>query len=438
MSAPGPGCCPRDDVLSRAFTDGAEATLEAHLAGCAECSAAWRDLGELADVARELAPAPLSHERSAAMRAALMEEAAAEPVARPPSGRSVARWVALAAAATLFLGAGAAGMAWLRPPAEPEQLIRLVEAPVPKPAYRGTVMAQPGTRMARLGEAPDEVVRLVQGSVTCEVAHLAEGERFRVITGDAEVEVRGTAFDVVAEEDRLVRVRVIHGVVEVRPAGRPSVSLEPGGEWSADAPPSEVDVAAVATPEPEPVAPAVVEVEVEASSLAPRRLRKARRASARRVEAHAEAASEPAAEPEAAEAEARTEVDEAEAEPTTEEVAFQAGWTAMRERRFSEAADAFDRVKNGPWSALTEDATYWKAVALARGGAATRAVGAFEAYLAAYARAPRAGEASAMLGWLLLEAGDREGARTRFIKAAADARPRARDSGLAGLDALHP
>ena len=52
MSAPGPGCCPRDDVLSRAFTDGAEATLEAHLAGCAECSAAWRDLGELADVAR--------------------------------------------------------------------------------------------------------------------------------------------------------------------------------------------------------------------------------------------------------------------------------------------------------------------------------------------------------------------------------------------------
>src|SRR5207302_1565888 len=75
----------------------------------------------------------------------------------------------------------------------------------------GTILAQPGAEFIRLGQPPDEIVRLSQGTLTVEVSPLGAGERFRVITSDAEVEVRGTAFDVVAAADRLTAVRVHHG-----------------------------------------------------------------------------------------------------------------------------------------------------------------------------------------------------------------------------------
>src|SRR5690606_20168407 len=45
-----------------------------------------------------------------------------------------------------------------------------------------------------------EVVELAAGRVTVEVARLRAGERFVVRTEDAEVEVRGTAFEVEARD----------------------------------------------------------------------------------------------------------------------------------------------------------------------------------------------------------------------------------------------
>ncbi len=71
------------------------------------------------------------------------------------------------------------------------------------------------------------------GTVTVEVDRLQPGERFRIVTGDAEVEVRGTAFDVTAAGDRLRSVRVMHGSVEVRPAGGSVRILSPGQAWEA-------------------------------------------------------------------------------------------------------------------------------------------------------------------------------------------------------------
>jgi ferric-dicitrate binding protein FerR (iron transport regulator) len=66
---------------------------------------------------------------------------------------------------------------------------------------------------------PDEIVRLFGGTLTVRVDPLRSNERFRIVTGDALVEVKGAVFDVTATEDRLTSVRVISGIVEVRPSG---------------------------------------------------------------------------------------------------------------------------------------------------------------------------------------------------------------------------
>src|SRR6185369_12386757 len=76
--------------------------------------------------------------------------------------------------------------------------------------WRGVVHAD-GNAIYELATAqPDERVRLHDGELSVEVMPLLEPERFRVITGDAEVEVKGTSFVVVARADRLVNVRVTH------------------------------------------------------------------------------------------------------------------------------------------------------------------------------------------------------------------------------------
>lgn len=91
-----------------------------------------------------------------------------------------------------------------------------------------------GARFVLVGAAPDEIVRLLDGALTVEVDPLGPRERFRVVTGDGEVEVRGTAFEVRAEQDQLRAVRVLHGRVVVR--GAPlegEVELGPGQRWLA-------------------------------------------------------------------------------------------------------------------------------------------------------------------------------------------------------------
>jgi len=57
-----------------------------------------------------------------------------------------------------------------------------------------------------------------------------------------------------------------------------------------------------------------------------------------------------------------------------------------------------------PDSALVEDASFWRAVALARGKRIADALSAFREFLDGYARSARAGEASAALDWLLVDA----------------------------------
>jgi TolA-binding protein len=125
--------------------------------------------------------------------------------------------------------------------------------------------------------------------------------------------------------------------------------------------------------------------------------------------------------------------------PTDAESAFAAGWQMLRDGNYGTAADAFGRtVALAPQGDLAEDARYWRAIAQARAGRAADARISMATFLDAHPRSARAGEISAMLGWLLYEAGDKDAAKRRFEAAADDPDARVRKSARAGLDALRP
>ena len=118
------------------------------------------------------------------------------------------------------------------------------------------------------------------------------------------------------------------------------------------------------------------------------------------------------------------------------EIAFARGWSALRANDFEAAAEAFGRAaaeRND--NALCEDASFWKGVALDRANHLTEAQEALSRFLVLYPRSDRAGEASVMLGWLLLRAGDVSGAEARFGSALGDPSERVRRSARAGLAA---
>ncbi len=118
------------------------------------------------------------------------------------------------------------------------------------------------------------------------------------------------------------------------------------------------------------------------------------------------------------------------------EIAFARGWSALRSNDFDAAAEAFGRAaaeRND--NALSEDASFWKGVALDRAKRLAEAQEALSRFLVLYPRSDRAGEASVMLGWLLLRAGDLTAADMRFGSALGDPSERVRRSARAGLAA---
>ena len=122
--------------------------------------------------------------------------------------------------------------------------------------------------------------------------------------------------------------------------------------------------------------------------------------------------------------------------PAADEVAYDAAWAALRAGDFSRAASAFLRVQLiAPDGALADDAAYWRAVALARGGQRSEAIVTFREHLAARPRSPHTGAARAMLGWLILADTPEEAARY-FLGAVADPDPEVRASARAGLVAI--
>jgi len=75
-------------------------------------------------------------------------------------------------------------------------------------------------------------------------------------------------------------------------------------------------------------------------------------------------------------------------------------------------------------------------VALARAGRVAAAAQALDAFLISFPASAHAAEASAMLGWLLVQGGDLAAAERRFRAALAATSPRVRASARAGLEAV--
>jgi hypothetical protein len=240
--------CPAPEELARAASLGQEGALGGHLAECARCAEQWEADRHLLELARSL-PAVVPDASSVrAVRARVVAVATARRRAARSRGIVVSLGLSMAACVALAVGLGRSERA------------RALAGDEPR--YHGTVTAAPGARFVRVSALPDEVVRLVAGAIHVEVAPLGTGERFRVLAGDDEVEVRGTGFDVGIADGHLDSVRVSHGRVEVH-ARAAAVTLGGGEEWHRPAEPYDPsapgDVAPPAlgsdAPEPESTAP---------------------------------------------------------------------------------------------------------------------------------------------------------------------------------------
>jgi TolA-binding protein len=125
------------------------------------------------------------------------------------------------------------------------------------------------------------------------------------------------------------------------------------------------------------------------------------------------------------------------AAPSADQLAYNDAWAALRGAQFDVAAAGFAKaLVAAPEGALADDARFWRAVALARGHAAASAMAAFRELVDEHPGSTHAGEASAMLGWLLVDAKRLDEARERFGAATNDPSPKVRESAQAGIDAL--
>ena len=210
--------CPREPALARAISEGAGPELAAHLDACPACRAGWHGMQRAIELARQVPTAMPSADRREEMRTAIL---ASRARLAPGAGRrgAVRRRGAWLAGGALAAAAAAAIVVSTRP-----------REAVVSPHAHGTVRAREGARYLATSATPDETVVLHDGSIDVEVTPLHAGERFRVVTADTEVEVRGTAFEVTARRGHLIGVRVRHGLVEVRPLGGTIALVRP--PWS--------------------------------------------------------------------------------------------------------------------------------------------------------------------------------------------------------------
>ena len=327
------------------------------------------------------------------------------------------------------------------------------------------------------GVSVDEVVRLSNGSVSVAVKKLRPFERFRVITGDAEVEVRGTAFSVIVERDKLVGVAVDSGLVEVRPWQQGPILLAAGERWapslgkhtspeaSPTEPPHEVektahfDAGTKVANSPPPTVETLSAAQAQTQALEPTiatRVTRKRVAATSKGESsggkkHPEAAEQTKAlgsppadvlNSRAVEASLSSSNDDPvlaprARPPTKAERAFSRGYRALSAGAYDTAARDFERVVAlDPQSAVASDARYWRAVALARSKKQGPARNALQQFLRLHPKSARVGSASVMLGWILVEMKQLESARRLFRVGKRDPRRDVASSARKGLRAI--
>ena len=337
-------------------------------------------------------------------RTSLLAQAVATPQYRRASRAPVI------ASAAVAVAAAAAVILWL------------VVRPESPAAPKESITALGAAQLERTGAWPDFVVRLDDGRIDVRVAALSSGERFRVITSDAAVEVRGTQFIVGAEHGKIASVSVGEGRVEVRWAHEAPIFLSAGETWSPTktARRDEVDLEtpAVAPPPPTTTAPA-------------------RTASASKVRTSPTVVEAKPATTATKLAPVEAPVQPAPLVARPGEADFRAGIASLRSGDASAAVTSFaSACKAAAKEALGEDACFWLGAAANRAGQPSIAREALTRFLTAYPSSARAGEASALLGWLLYDAGEIDAAQRRFELAASDRVPKVKASAERGLEAI--
>lgn len=224
--------CPSFDELSGAWS---ARERPAHLDGCAACRDVWRDLERLREAGKALPWTDADERARAAGEAALLEAALLEHHARGLQSARLRRmgWAA-AAAAVVLVGSSA----WIttrgagaRSAPEPEADGLVVHTP-----RRALVRDAQGARFEHRTTTDtarhDEVIQLNDGHIALDVEPLTADQRFRVITADAEIELRGASLSVEVADRELSRVVVISGRAELRLPGGEVRALGPGDVWT--------------------------------------------------------------------------------------------------------------------------------------------------------------------------------------------------------------
>lgn len=404
------GGCPAAWKLSRALSEGDDFVL-AHVRSCVACGAEWAALARTSAQAQAL-PAPAMNDESRERLAAQLVAATAALSSASRTRRPAALAWKRAAVFTLLTGgaAAAAGVAF-----------HVVAGDRGQPglvASLASIRAVGSASFSRVQGPPDELVRLDDGTLEFEVAPSSGGRRFRIATDDAEIDAPEGRFSVQADAHLLAAVRVFKGYVEVRVQGGGRAALHAGDEWTRSA--SVAMAAPRAALAPMPSAPTTA-LERSPSAARPARAAASARPSPRAL--LAPTPSEPPSLPTTA--------------PAPQRASFERGWRLLRSGEPGPAAEAFREVDAyAKGDAIAEDALFWQSVALARANQTADARRSLAEFIRRFPSSARLGEASAMLGWMLVEAGETEGARRAFERAVHDRVDRVRASAQSGLERI--
>ena len=405
--------CPSPAELTRMYYEGEREEIRPHLESCEKCRSEWREIELFDQMGSELDFTAPDKNRLDQVRIGVFVGVDERNGRSNFRNEKRIRYASAAAIAVLILaGLVLSLVSGVWDGDEPAQLV-----------YRATVISTGDADYIIKSAQPDEVIELLNGKIQVEVSPLMPAERFRVIVGDSVVEVRGTVFDVSAEKNELIDVFVHEGKVEViKPASTPVV-LQTDDKWS-----EKHSVLQVA----------VIENKIPANNKITQTAKPEKKNNALKTlkSNHTPSISKrPTPEVE----KPLKPITKKFLPPTKDilQAEFEKGWLALKEGRYHSAASAFDRACNsGIKSPLNEDAAYWRAVAYRYAGKTGSAEKSLRRFLSQYGFSPRAGEASVMLGWILLEKGRPAESRAFFESAANDPVAKVRESARAGLQRI--
>lgn len=372
---------------------------------------------ELDGLARTLEPTTLGTDEAEHQRTSLLASAAGVPQ-QSPSNRAplfVALGAVLAAAAAVVLWIG------LRTSDETKSTANVI----------GIGEAS----FERLESWPTYSVRVDEGRVRIDVV-VVQRERFIARTSDAELEINRATLEMSVAKGRLDAIEVSAGRAELRLSGEPSIFVSAGESWrstrTADVltPPPTPDIATPSTPD--------IATDSATNPVTQRAEPHAKRTpKTARVDTSRTGAPDAAPMPGRPETTTQAPTPVPPTGPNPGELEFRAGMAALRSGDAAAAVTSFAAACNSArGDALAEDACFWVGAAANRAGQASIAREALTRFVQKFASSARVGEASALLGWLLYEAGDLDGAEARFRRAASDRVPKVKASADKGLEAI--